>query len=55
MDTYISIFQFTKIVFFFFVIFMQVIAEVVEASMKDYEDGMRACYEASKTWMQVSV
>lgn len=31
----------------------QVIAEVVEASMQDYEDGMRACYDASKIWMQV--
>ncbi|GJN33884.1 hypothetical protein PR202_gb22512 [Eleusine coracana subsp. coracana] len=31
----------------------QVIAEVVEASVHDYEDGMRACYDAAKTWMAV--
>ncbi|GJM98694.1 hypothetical protein PR202_ga15724 [Eleusine coracana subsp. coracana] len=31
----------------------QVIAEVVEASLHDYEDGMRACYDAAKTWMAV--
>lgn len=31
----------------------QVIAEVVEASVQDYEDGMRACYDAAKTWMAV--
>ncbi|XP_068663687.1 aldehyde dehydrogenase family 7 member A1 [Aristolochia californica] len=31
----------------------QIIAEVVEASIEDYEDGMRACNEAAKIWMQV--
>ncbi|MFS7992180.1 putative aldehyde dehydrogenase (NAD(P)(+)) [Helianthus anomalus] len=29
------------------------IAEVVEASSQDYEEGMQACFEASKTWMQL--
>ncbi|CAA7401233.1 unnamed protein product [Spirodela intermedia] len=29
------------------------IAEVVEASIQDYEDGMQACTEAAKIWMQV--
>lgn len=32
----------------------QVIAEVVEASMDDYEKGMSACFDAAKTWMAVS-
>nr|GLL23255.1 aldehyde dehydrogenase family 7 member B4-like isoform X1 [Ipomoea trifida] len=31
----------------------QAIAEVVEASLRDYEEGMRACYEAAKLWMQI--
>ncbi|XP_027126101.2 aldehyde dehydrogenase family 7 member B4 isoform X2 [Coffea eugenioides] len=31
----------------------QTIAEVLEASLQDYEDGMQACYEAAKLWMQV--
>ncbi|KAG5228840.1 aldehyde dehydrogenase family [Salix suchowensis] len=31
----------------------QAIAEVVEGSVEDYEEGMRACSEAAKTWMQV--
>uniref|UniRef100_A0A6N2K4U8 Aldehyde dehydrogenase family 7 member A1 n=1 Tax=Salix viminalis TaxID=40686 RepID=A0A6N2K4U8_SALVM len=31
----------------------QAIAEVVEGSIEDYEEGMRACSEAAKTWMQV--
>nr|GMC75962.1 aldehyde dehydrogenase family 7 member B4-like [Ipomoea batatas] len=31
----------------------QAIAEVVEASFRDYEEGMRACYEAAKLWMQI--
>ncbi|XP_073010362.1 aldehyde dehydrogenase family 7 member A1 [Typha latifolia] len=31
----------------------QVIAEVAEASIQDYEEGMQACVEASKIWMQV--
>ncbi|XP_078444258.1 aldehyde dehydrogenase 7B4 [Wolffia australiana] len=31
----------------------QRIAEVVEASIQDYEDGLNACAEASKIWMQV--
>uniref|UniRef100_A0A9I9DV77 aldehyde dehydrogenase (NAD(+)) n=1 Tax=Cucumis melo TaxID=3656 RepID=A0A9I9DV77_CUCME len=31
----------------------QVIAEVVEASTQDYEEGMQACSEAAKIWMQV--
>lgn len=29
------------------------IAEVVEASIEDYEEGMQACAEATKIWMQV--
>ncbi|KAM0007623.1 putative aldehyde dehydrogenase (NAD(P)(+)) [Helianthus debilis subsp. tardiflorus] len=29
------------------------IAEVVEASPQDYEEGMKACFEASKIWMQL--
>ncbi|KAH0453473.1 hypothetical protein IEQ34_017797 [Dendrobium chrysotoxum] len=32
-----------------------VIAEVVEASIDDYEEGMKACFDASKIWMQVYV
>lgn len=32
---------------------MQVIAEVVEASIEEYEEGMRACFDAAKIWMQV--
>lgn len=31
----------------------QTIAEVAEASLQDYEEGMQACNEASKLWMQV--
>uniref|UniRef100_A0A2K2BYX9 aldehyde dehydrogenase (NAD(+)) n=1 Tax=Populus trichocarpa TaxID=3694 RepID=A0A2K2BYX9_POPTR len=31
----------------------QAIAEVVEGSVEDYEEGMRACSEAAKIWMQV--
>ncbi|KAL9275631.1 Aldehyde dehydrogenase family 7 member B4-like protein [Drosera capensis] len=31
----------------------QKIAEVVEGSLEDYEEGMRACAEAAKIWMQV--
>ncbi|KAL4195758.1 hypothetical protein AMTRI_Chr04g242680 [Amborella trichopoda] len=31
----------------------QAIAEVVEASTQDYEDGMTACVEAAKIWMQI--
>uniref|UniRef100_A0A0E0ESN0 Aldehyde dehydrogenase domain-containing protein n=1 Tax=Oryza meridionalis TaxID=40149 RepID=A0A0E0ESN0_9ORYZ len=30
-----------------------VIAEVVEASAREYEEGMRACYDAAKTWMAI--
>ncbi|XP_059643579.1 aldehyde dehydrogenase family 7 member B4 [Cornus florida] len=30
----------------------QTIAEVLEASTQDYEEGMKACSEASKIWMQ---
>jgi aldehyde dehydrogenase family 7 protein A1 len=33
----------------------QVIAEVVEASVDDYEKGMSACFDAAKTWMAVSL
>ncbi|KAK9060525.1 hypothetical protein SSX86_021229 [Deinandra increscens subsp. villosa] len=29
------------------------IAEVVEGSYQDYEEGMQACFEASKIWMQL--
>ncbi|KAF8401109.1 hypothetical protein HHK36_014413 [Tetracentron sinense] len=31
----------------------QTIAEVAEASMQDYEEGMQACNEAAKIWMQI--
>ncbi|KAK9142172.1 hypothetical protein Syun_011572 [Stephania yunnanensis] len=31
----------------------KIIAEVTEASIQDYEDGMRACNEAAKLWMQI--
>ncbi|KAI5665388.1 hypothetical protein M9H77_15241 [Catharanthus roseus] len=31
----------------------QTIAEVVEASVEDYEEGMQACFEAAKIWMQI--
>ncbi|XP_052183201.1 aldehyde dehydrogenase family 7 member B4 [Diospyros lotus] len=31
----------------------QAIAEVSEASTKEYEEGMQACSEAAKTWMQI--
>uniref|UniRef100_A0A7C9DAL6 aldehyde dehydrogenase (NAD(+)) n=1 Tax=Opuntia streptacantha TaxID=393608 RepID=A0A7C9DAL6_OPUST len=31
----------------------QPIAEVVEGSLEDYEEGMKACAEASKMWMQM--
>uniref|UniRef100_A0A0E0M1Q9 aldehyde dehydrogenase (NAD(+)) n=2 Tax=Oryza punctata TaxID=4537 RepID=A0A0E0M1Q9_ORYPU len=30
-----------------------VIAEVVEASAREYEEGMRACFDAAKTWMAI--
>ncbi|KAG6780565.1 hypothetical protein POTOM_013429 [Populus tomentosa] len=33
----------------------QVIAEVVEGSIEDYEEGMRACSEAAKIWMQANL
>lgn len=33
--------------------FIKKIAEVVEASLEDYEQGMKACREASRVWMQV--
>ncbi|XVF11324.1 hypothetical protein REPUB_Repub08aG0017700 [Reevesia pubescens] len=32
---------------------MQNIAEVSEASIQDYKEGMQACSEAAKIWMQV--
>lgn len=32
---------------------MQPIAQVVEASLEDYEQGLKACEEAAKVWMQV--
>ncbi|XP_021903060.1 aldehyde dehydrogenase family 7 member B4, partial [Carica papaya] len=32
---------------------IQKIAEVVEASIEDYEEGMKACSEAAKLWIQV--
>ncbi|KAJ4953788.1 hypothetical protein NE237_030620 [Protea cynaroides] len=31
----------------------QNIAEVVEASIQDYDEGMQACSEAAKIWMQI--
>ncbi|KAK2992968.1 hypothetical protein RJ640_008404 [Escallonia rubra] len=31
----------------------KMIAEVTEPSIEDYEEGVQACYEASKIWMQV--
>ncbi|KAF8388717.1 hypothetical protein HHK36_025397 [Tetracentron sinense] len=31
----------------------QTIAEVTEASIQDYEEGMQACSEAEKIWMQI--
>ncbi|KAK9014157.1 hypothetical protein V6N11_005326 [Hibiscus sabdariffa] len=31
----------------------QKIAEVIEGSIQDYEEGMQACSEAAKIWMQV--
>ncbi|KAM7480626.1 hypothetical protein LguiA_028839 [Lonicera macranthoides] len=31
----------------------QTIAEVSEASAQDYDEGMQACYDASKIWMQI--
>ncbi|XP_057786677.1 aldehyde dehydrogenase family 7 member B4 isoform X1 [Salvia miltiorrhiza] len=31
----------------------QQIAEVFEASIQDYEEGMRACADATKIWMQI--
>ncbi|RZC92576.1 hypothetical protein C5167_029354 [Papaver somniferum] len=31
----------------------QVISEVAEASIEDYETGMQGCNEAAKIWMQV--
>lgn len=35
-------------------LWMQPIAQVVEASLEDYEIGLKACEEAAKIWMQVS-
>lgn len=32
---------------------IQVIAEVVEASIDDYKEGVQGCFEASKIWMKV--
>lgn len=32
---------------------IQTIANVTEASIDDYEEGMRACSEAAKIWMTV--
>ncbi|KAM0020289.1 putative aldehyde dehydrogenase (NAD(P)(+)) [Helianthus debilis subsp. tardiflorus] len=32
---------------------LQPIVEVVEASSQDYEEGMQACFKASKIWMQM--
>ncbi|XP_010479993.1 PREDICTED: aldehyde dehydrogenase family 7 member B4-like [Camelina sativa] len=32
----------------------QPIAQVVEASLEDYEQGLKACEEAAKIWMQVT-
>lgn len=37
----------------FFSFLVQPIAEVVEGSLEDYEEGLKACEEASKIWMQV--
>lgn len=34
-------------------LWMQPIAQVVEASLEDYEQGLKACEEAAKVWMQV--
>lgn len=31
----------------------QAIAEVVEGSIEDYEEGMQACSDAANIWMQV--
>lgn len=31
----------------------QAIADVVEASPEDYEEGVQACFEAAKVWMQI--
>lgn len=39
--------------FLFLCSLTQIIAEVVEASIEDYEEGMQACNEAAKLWMQV--
>lgn len=33
----------------------QVIAEVVEASIDDYKEGVQGCFEASKIWMKVGL
>lgn len=38
---------------FFFSLLVQPIAEVVEGSLEDYEEGLKACEEASKIWMQM--
>ncbi|KAI3748813.1 hypothetical protein L6452_12170 [Arctium lappa] len=38
----------------FAILLIQTIAKVVEASSQDYEEGMQACVEASKIWMQPS-
>lgn len=38
---------------FLSIILIQKIAEVVEASIEDYEEGMKACSEAAKLWIQV--
>ncbi|KAK6248792.1 hypothetical protein QUC31_020357 [Theobroma cacao] len=33
----------------------QAMAKVAEASIGDYEEGMRACSEATKTWMNACI
>ncbi|KAK6236571.1 hypothetical protein SCA6_011908 [Theobroma cacao] len=33
----------------------QAMAKVAEASIGDYEEGMRACSEATKTWMNINL
>ncbi|KAG6501080.1 hypothetical protein ZIOFF_040948 [Zingiber officinale] len=37
----------------FFPSILKVIAEVIEASIDDYEEGLRACADAAKIWMQI--
>ena len=36
-----------------FLLLIQTIAKVVEGSIEDYEEGMKACSEAAQIWMQV--